>query len=330
MQGWFCESLTGVEGLRWRATPTPEPLAGEVLVAVHAASLNFPDLLIIEGKYQVKPPLPFIPGSEFSGLVEAVGPGVTNVRPGDPVVVVGSTGGFATHAIVPAAGLTPKPANLSLHDAAALMLTYGTAHHGLIDRAALRAGETVLVLGAAGGVGTAAIQVAKAMGARVIAGVSTEAKAVFCASLGADATICYGRDDLRDRVKSLTNGRGVDVVFDPVGGDLAQPAFRSLGWRGRFLVVGFAQGAIPALPFNLALLKGAALVGVFWGDFVRREPERHQAAMAELVQWYTEGKIKPALDSILPMERLPDAYARMAGRRVLGKVLMVNAAALPR
>ncbi len=330
MHGWSCESLIGVEGLRWRELPTPEPGAGEVLVAVHAASLNFPDLLIIEGKYQVKPPLPFIPGSEFAGRVGAVGPGVTGVRPGDPVIAVGSVGGFATHAIAKVADLTPKPTDLSFQDAAAFILTYGTAHHALIDRAVLRPGETVLILGAAGGVGTAAIQVAKAAGARVIAGVSTEAKAVFCTSLGADATICYGRDNLRDRVKAVTDGRGVDVVFDPVGGDLAEPAFRSLGWRGRYLVVGFAQGTIPTLPLNLALLKGAAAVGVFWGDFVRREPERHRAAVVQLGQWYTEGKIKPALDSILPMERLPDAYARMASRRVLGKVLMVNPVALPR
>ncbi len=324
MEGWLCEAPTGPAALRWREWPTPEPTAGEVRVAIRAASLNFPDLLMVENKYQVKPPVPFVPGSEFSGVVDAVGPGVDNARPGDPVIVLGSVGGFATHAIVSADRLIPKPVAISFQDAAAFALTYGTAHHALVDRGRLRAGDTVLVLGAAGGVGTAAIQVAKAIGARVIAGASSDAKAAFCASLGADATICYGHENLRDRIKALTDGRGIDVVYDPVGGDLAEPAFRSLTWRGRFLVIGFTSGNIPSLPLNLPLLKGADLVGVYWGDFVRREPDRHREALAQLSQWYSEGKIKPALDQVLPMERLPEAYARMANRQVCGKVVLVN------
>ncbi len=324
MRAWLCETLTGVAALQWKDLPTPEPQTGEVRVAVRAASLNFPDALIIEDKYQFKPPLPFVPGSEFSGVVEAVGPGVETARPGDEVIVVGNTGGFATHAVARAEGLIPKPAGFSFEEAAAFALTYGTSHHALLDRGRLCAGETVLVLGAAGGVGTAAIQIAKAAGARVIAAVSSDEKAAFCLSLGADAVICYSRENLRDRIKALTEGRGVDIVYDPVGGDLAEPAFRSLAWRGRFLVIGFAQGIIPSLPLNLALLKGADLVGVFWGDFVRREPGRNRDAVAELSQWYAKGTIKPVLDRVLPMERLPEAYARMAGRQVLGKLILVN------
>ncbi len=324
MRAWLCETPTGVAALRWQDLPTPEPGPGEVRIAVKAASLNFPDALIVENKYQFKPPLPFVPGSEFAGVVEAVGPGVETAGPGDEVIVVGNTGGFATHAIVRAEGLMPKPAGFSFEDAAAFALTYGTSHHALLDRGRLRAGETVLVLGAAGGVGTAAIQIAKAAGARVIAAVSSDDKAAFCLSLGADAAICYGRENLRDRIKALTEGRGVDIVYDPVGGDLSEPAFRSLAWRGRFLVIGFAAGTIPSLPLNLALLKGADLVGVFWGDFVRREPARSQEAVAELSRWYAEGAIKPVLDQVLPMERLPEAYARMAGRQVLGKLILVN------
>lgn len=324
MRAWVCETPTGVAALRWTDLPTPEPGPGEVRIAVKAASLNFPDALIIENKYQVKPPLPFVPGSEFSGVVEAVGAGVETARGGDEVIVVGDTGGFATHAIARAAHLTPKPAGFSFEEAAAFALTYGTSHHALLDRGRLRAGETVLVLGAAGGVGTAAIQIATAAGARVIAAVSSDEKAAFCLSLGADAAICYSRENLRDRIKSLTEGRGVDIVYDPVGGDLSEPAFRSLAWRGRFLVVGFAQGTIPSLPLNLALLKGADLVGIYWGDFVRREPGRSRDAVATLSRWYAEGTIKPVLDQVLPMERLPEAYARMAARQVLGKLILVN------
>ncbi|MEP6873753.1 MAG: NADPH:quinone oxidoreductase family protein, partial [Burkholderiales bacterium] len=286
--------------------------------------LNFPDLLIVQNKYQMKPPLPFVPGSEYAGVVEAVGADVKQLKVGDAVAAFGGTGGFATHAIVNAALAMPLPKNFAFDDAAAFVLTYATTHHALLDRAALKAGETVLVLGAAGGVGTAAIQIAKAVGARVIAAASSDEKCALCAQLGADATINYSTANLRDEIKRLTDGKGPDVVYDPVGGDLAEPVFRSIGWRGRYLVVGFAQGGIPALPWNLALLKGASIVGVFWGDFARREPEANAAALAELARWYAEGKVKPVIDQRLPMVELPKAFARMGSRQVRGKLVMVN------
>ncbi len=324
MHAWLCETLDGVDALQWRELPTPEPKAGEVRIAIEAASLNFPDLLIVQGKYQFKPPLPFVPGSEFAGRIDAVGAGVEHLKVGDPVAAIAGTGGFGSHAIVDAGRVLPLPPGFDIADGAAFAFTYGTSHHALIDRGQLKAGETVLVLGAAGGVGTAALQIAKAAGARVIAGASTPEKCALCAELGADATIDYGRENLRDALKSLTGGRGPDIVYDPVGGDLAEPAFRSIAWRGRYLVVGFAGGGIPALPWNLALLKGASVVGVFWGDFVRREPAASAAGLAQLAQWYAQGKVKPVIDQRLPMSELRAAYARMGSRQVRGKLLLVN------
>ncbi|HRH88618.1 MAG TPA: NADPH:quinone oxidoreductase family protein [Rubrivivax sp.] len=324
MQAWICETLSGPEGLVWKDVPTPQPGAGEVLVAIRAASLNFPDILIVQGKYQHKPQLPFVPGSEYAGVVEALGEGVTHLKVGDAVAVVGGTGGFGTHAVASARSALKLPPGFALEDGAAFALTYGTSHHALVDRAALRAGETVLVLGAAGGVGTSAIQVSKAMGAKVIAAASTDEKCAFCRTLGADATINYTTQDMREALKQLTGDKGPDVVYDPVGGKLAEPVFRSIAWRGRYLVIGFTEGDIPALPWNLPLLKGASIVGVFWGNFVKREPQSSARGIAELAKWYAEGKIKPAIDQRLPMRELPAAYARMATRKVQGKVLLVN------
>ena len=324
MQAWLCENPVGVEALQWKELPTPEPKAGEVRVAIRAASLNFPDLLIVQNTYQMKPPLPFVPGSEFAGIVEAVGEGVSHVKVGDAVAAFAGTGGFATHAVVSAALVMPLPEGFAFDDAAAFVLTYGTTHHALVDRAALKAGETLLVLGAAGGVGTAAIQIGKVLGARVIAAASSDEKCALCREIGADETINYATANIRDELKKLTGGKGPDVVYDPVGGDLAEPVFRSIGWRGRYLVVGFAQGGIPALPWNLALLKGASIVGVFWGDFARREPKAHVAALTELAKWYAEGKIKPVIDQRLPMPDLPAAFARMGSRQVRGKLVMIN------
>lgn len=327
MHAWLCTTLDGVESLTWQALPTPEPQAGEVRIAIRAASLNFPDLLTVQGKYQVKPPLPFAPGSEFAGTVEAVGEGVAHLKPGMPVAAIGSHGGFATHAVVAAGSVIPLPPGFALTDGAAFAFTYGTSHHALIDRAQLRPGETVLVLGAGGGVGTAALQIAKAGGAKVIAAASSAEKCARLAELGADATVNYGGEGLaalRDQLKALTGGKGPDVIYDPVGGELAEPAFRSIAWRGRYLVVGFAGGQIPALPWNLALLKGASVVGVFWGDFVRREPRASQQALQQLAGWYAEGKLKPVIDQTLPMSELKTAYARMGSRQVLGKVVLVN------
>ena len=324
MQAWLCESLSGPEGLVWKELPTPQPAPGEVRIAIRAASLNFPDILIVWGKYQFKPALPFVPGSEYAGVVEALGEGVVNLKVGDAVAAMGSTGGFATHALAPAKQVLKLPPRFALEDAAAFALTYGTTHHALVDRAALKAGETVLVLGAAGGVGSSAIQVAKAMGAKVIAAASTDEKCTFCRDLGADATINYATQNLREALKELTAGKGPDVVYDPVGGDLAEPAFRSIAWRGRYLVIGFAQGGIPALPWNLALLKGASVVGVFWGDFIRREPGAFAQALAQLMGWHAQGLVKPVIDARLPMTELPAAYARMGTRQVLGKLLLLN------
>lgn len=324
MHAWLCETLDGVDALTWKELPTPEPRPGEVRVAIKAASLNFPDLLTVRGLYQFKPPMPFVPGSEFSGVVDALGEGVSHLAVGQAVAAMGSSGGFGTHACVNAGATLPLPPGFDMIDGAAFAFTYGTSHHALLDRGQLKPGETVLVLGAAGGVGTAAIQIAKAAGARVIAAASSDAKCEFCRTLGADATINYSSSALRDALKALTAGKGPDIVYDPVGGDLAEPAFRSIAWRGRYLVVGFAQGTIPSLPLNLALLKGAAIVGVFWGDHVRREPRANAAAMMQLAQWYAQGKVKPAIDSRLPMSEIRAAYARMATRQVLGKVVLVN------
>jgi len=324
MHAWLCENPIGPEALSWKDLPTPVPAAGEVLVAIKAASLNFPDLLIVQNKYQMKPPLPFVPGSEFAGIVEAVGDGVRHLKPGDAVAAFSGTGGFATHACVNAANVMPLPAGFALDDASAFVLTYATSHHALLDRAALKPGETVLVLGAAGGVGTAAIQIAKAVGARVIAAASSEAKCELCREIGADEAFVYSTANVRDTLKALTGGKGPDVVYDPVGGDLAEPVFRSIAWRGRYLVVGFAQGGIPALPLNLALLKGASIVGVFWGDFVRREPKANAQALGQLAQWYAEGRVKPVIDQRLPMTALMQAYERMGTRQVRGKLVLIN------
>ena len=324
MHAWLCENPIGVDALAWTELPTPQPKAGEVLIEIRAASLNFPDLLIVQNKYQMKPLLPFVPGSEYAGVVQAVGEGVTQLTPGQDVACLSGTGGFGTHTLAPAALCMPLPSGFPYVDAAAFIMTYATSWHALMDRAQLKAGETVLVLGAAGGVGTAAIQIAKAAGARVIAAASTDEKCTLCSSLGAEATINYSSKNLREEIKALTGGKGPDVIYDPVGGEFAEPAFRSIAWRGRYLVVGFAAGPIPALPLNLALLKGASIVGVFWGDFARREPKANAAMMTELASWYGQGKIKPVIDRTMPMAELKAAYAHMGSRAVMGKLVMVN------
>ncbi|HYD75722.1 NADPH:quinone oxidoreductase family protein [Ramlibacter sp.] len=324
MHAWLCENPIGVDALQWKELPTPQPGAGQLLLRIQAASLNYPDLLIVQGKYQHKPPLPFVPGSEYAGVVEAVGEGVSGFKVGQPVACLSGTGGFATHTLAPASLCMPLPPGFPAVDAAAFIMTYATSHHALVDRGQLQAGETVLVLGAAGGVGTAAIQVAKAVGARVIAAASSDEKCELCRSIGADATINYSQGNLRDAIKEATGDQGPDVVYDPVGGDFAEPAFRSIAWRGRYLVVGFASGPIPSLPLNLPLLKGASIVGVFWGNFARREPQANAAMMQQLAQWYAQGKVKPVIDRTLPMGELKAAYARMASRAVKGKLVMVN------
>ncbi len=328
MHAWLCENPTGVDALAWHELPTPTPKAGEVLIEIKAASLNFPDLLIVQNKYQMKPPLPFVPGSEYAGVVQAVGEGVQHLQVGQHVACLSGTGGFATHTIAPAALCMPLPAGFPFVDAAAFIMIYATSHHALIDRAQLKAGETVLVLGAAGGVGTSAIQIAKAAGARVIAAASTDEKCALCTSIGADATINYSIETVpekfRQAIKTLTDGKGPDVIYDPVGGDFSEPAFRSIAWRGRHLVVGFASGPTPSIPLNLPLLKGASIVGVYWGGFAKQEPKANAVMMTELANWYAQGKIKPVIDRTMPMAELKAAYAHMGSRGVRGKLVMVN------
>ena len=324
MKAWLCENPVGVQALKWTELPTPTPGADEVLIRIQAASLNFPDLLIVQNKYQMKPALPFVPGSEYAGVIEAVGSDVKHLKVGQTVACLSGTGGFATHTLAPAKLCLPLTPSFNAVDAAAFIMIYATSFHALVDRAELQAGETVLILGAAGGVGSSAIQIAKAVGAKVIAAASTDEKCALCRQLGADEVINYTNGDFREQVKALTQGKGPDVIYDPVGGEFSEPAFRSIAWRGRYLVVGFAAGPIPALPWNLALLKGASIVGVFWGDFAKREPQKNAEMMVTLTDWYEHKKIKPFIDSTMPMEQLMQAYERMNSRAVQGKLVMVN------
>jgi NADPH2:quinone reductase len=322
MRAIRCNQYGPPESLAVEDLPDLEPQAGEVVIDVKAASVNFPDVLIIENKYQFKPPLPFTPGSEVAGLVRAVGAGVTQFRPGARVVAFTGHGGFAEQAVAPAAACIPLAQGIDFAQAAAFTLAYGTSHHAVVDRGALKAGETMLVLGAAGGVGLAAVEIGKALGARVIAAASSDEKLAICIKHGADATINYSTQDLREQIKALTDGKGPDVIYDPVGGIYAEPAFRSIGWRGRYLVVGFANGEIPKLPLNLTLLKGASIVGVFWGDFARREPQHNAAALQQMVGWIGEGKLRPYVSARYPLEDTARALREMAGRRVVGKIVI--------
>ena len=295
---------------------------GEVVIEVKAAGVNFPDVLIIQGKYQVKPALPFTPGSELAGVVSQVGEGVAHVKVGDQVIAFVAQGAFAQQAVAPAAAVMPMPPGMDFDTAAAITLTYGTSHHAVADRAALKEGETMLVLGAAGGVGLAAIEIGKALGATVIAAASSDEKLAVCREHGADATINYSKEDLREAIKAATGGKGPDVIYDPVGGEYAEPAFRSIAWRGRYLVVGFANGEIPKLPLNLTLLKGASLVGVFWGEFAKREPKANLAGMRQLLGWMAEGKIRPRISGRYSLEQTAQALNDMAARKVTGKVVI--------
>ncbi len=324
MKAWLCENPVGVQALKWTELPTPTPGADEVRIRIQAASLNFPDLLIVQNKYQMKPALPFVPGSEYAGVIEAVGSEVKHLKVGQTVACLSGTGGFATHTLAPAKLCLPLTPSFNAVDAAAFIMIYATSYHALVDRAELKAGETVLILGAAGGVGSSAIQIAKAVGAKVIAAASTDEKCALCRQLGADEVINYTNGDFREQIKALTQGKGPDVIYDPVGGEFSEPAFRSIAWRGRYLVVGFAAGPIPALPWNLALLKGASIVGVFWGDFAKREALKNAEMMATLTDWYEHKKIKPFIDSTMPMDQLMQAYERMNSRAVQGKLVMVN------
>ena len=322
MKAVLCKQYGPPESLTFEELPSPRPGPGEAVVTVKAASVNFPDVLIIQNKYQFKAPLPFSPGSELAGVVKEVGAGVTAFKPGDRVIAFTTYGAFAEEAKTDAGRLLPMPEGMDFASAAAFLLTYATSDHALRDRGALQPGETLLVLGAAGGVGLAAVEIGKALGARVIACASSADKLAVCREHGADEGIDYAAEDLRERIKALTDGRGVDVVYDPVGGAYSEPAFRSLAWRGRLLVVGFAAGEIPKLPLNLPLLKGASVVGVFWGDFARREPRAFAESVRQLGRWYAEGKLRPHVSQTLPLARAADALKLMAARQVKGKIVL--------
>jgi NADPH:quinone reductase len=322
MKAVLCKQFGPPDALVLQDLPSPRPGEGEVVITVKAASVNFPDVLIIQNKYQFKPPLPFSPGSELAGVVKEVGAGVQGVRPGDNVMAFTTYGAFAQEVKTEASRLVSLPEGMDFVTGAAFLLTYGTTDHALRDRAALAAGETLLVLGASGGVGLAAVEIGKALGAKVIACASSDDKLAVCREHGADATINYSGEDLRERLRALTEARGADVIYDPVGGPYSEPAFRSIAWRGRHLVVGFAAGEIPKLPLNLALLKGAAVVGVFWGDFARREPKRFADSVRQLAQWYREGKLRPHVSQTLPLEKAADALKLMAARQVKGKLVL--------
>jgi NADPH2:quinone reductase len=318
----LCRQFGPPESLVIEELASPAAGPGEVVVSVKAASLNFPDVLIIQNKYQFKPPLPFSPGSEMSGLIKEVGEGVRGFKPGDRVIAFTTYGAFAEEVKVEAARLVPIPEGMDFESAAAFLLTYGTSDHALRDRGALKSGETLLVLGAAGGVGLAAIEIGKAIGAQVIACASSADKLAVCRQHGADAGINYASEDLRERIRELTGGKGVDVVYDPVGGPYTEPALRSVTWRGRLLVVGFAAGDIPKIPLNLPLLKGSSIVGVFWGDFTRREPKAFAESIGQLGKWFREGKLKPHVSRTFPLEQAVDALKLMAARKVTGKVVL--------
>ncbi|KJZ18435.1 NADPH:quinone oxidoreductase family protein [Loktanella sp. S4079] len=328
MKAMISKEPGGPETLEMTEMSMPEPKAGELLIQVHAAGVNFPDTLIIKDMYQFKPPRPFAPGGEVCGEIIGIGEGVAGFEKGERVLALTGHGAFATHMTLTADRAVKVPDGMPSEDAACFIFTYGTSHHALKDRAQLRPGETLLILGAAGGVGAAAIELAKAAGATVIAAVSTEDKARFCSSIGADHTIIYPRDMTRDaqrafsdQVKALTNGQGADVIYDAVGGDYAEPALRAIGWQGRYLVVGFPAG-IPKLPLNLPLLKGSQIIGVFWGAAVRHDPNGHAENMADLFQLYAEGKIRPRIHARFPLAQAADALNMMSDRKVMGKVIV--------
>lgn len=324
MRAVRCHDSTGPSGLRVDDDlPPPSAGPGEVLVDVRAAGLNFPDVLLSYGKYQFKPTPPFVIGGEAAGLVRSVGEGVTSLAVGDRVATWKIHGTFAERIVTPELATVRLPDDVSFEVGAATLLTYATTYHALVDRAGLRPGETLLVLGAAGGVGTAAVELGKVLGAKVIAAASTDEKVAFCKEHGADEGIVYGREDLKERVKALTNGRGADVVYDPVGGVLSEVALRSIAWEGRFLVVGFAAGEIPKIPLNLALLKGCQIVGVFWGSFAMREPQRNRDNAERVFAWVAEGKLRPHVDDVLPFARASEALERMEERAVKGKLVLV-------
>ncbi len=322
MKAIVCETLGPPSSLVLKELPSPCPVEGEILVRVKACGVNFPDTLIIQGKYQFKPELPFSPGSDVAGVIEAIGDGVKGFNPGDEIFSLIPYGGFAEEVIIPAKRCFPKPPNMDFPVAASFLMAYGTSYHALKDRVRLKEGETLLVLGAAGGVGLAAVELGKLMGARVIAAASTDEKLTLCKQYGADATINYSEEDLKGKAKELTDGKGVDVVYDPVGGRFSEAALRATARKGRFCVVGFAAGEIPRIPLNLPLLKECQIVGVFWGQFAMKESMKNMANTMEIVGFYNEGRIKPHIHATYPLERAAEALEEMRNRKVKGKVVV--------
>ncbi|MDY0248599.1 MAG: NADPH:quinone oxidoreductase family protein [Pseudomonas sp.] len=322
MKAVLCKAFGPAETLVVEEISSPEIKKNEVLLDVYAAGINFPDTLIIEGKYQFKPPFPFSPGGEAAGVISAVGEKVSHLKVGDRVMALTGWGSCAEQVAVPAYNILPMPDAMDFATAAAFSMTYGTAIHALKQRGALQAGETLLVLGASGGVGLAAIEIGKAMGARVIAAASSAEKLEVARQAGADELINYQDEDVRERLKSLTKGQGVDVIIDPVGGDLFETVFRSIAWNGRMLVIGFASGTIPSLPANLPLLKGAAVIGVFWGAFAQRQPQDNVANFQQLFTWYTEGKLKPLVSQTFSLEDTGQAINTLAARKAVGKLVI--------
>jgi NADPH2:quinone reductase len=322
MKAHLVRELGGIDALLLEDIEEPATPPGHVKIAVEAAALNFPDLLIIQGLYQFRPDLPFSPGAEAAGTVVEVGAGVSAVAVGDRALAFASHGAMAERFVVAESGAMRIPSSLSFEKAAGTAMAYGTSYHALFDRASLKRDETLLVLGATGGVGAAAIQLGKAAGSMVIAGVSTEAKAEVARSLGADDVVVYGTASLKDTIKELTAGRGADVVYDPVGGDLFLEALRCVAWEGRVLVVGFASGDIPNAPMNLPLLKGSSIVGVFWGDFVRRSPERNRANFDRIFDMVERGEIDPLVSATFPFDQAQAALRSIADRTAVGKVVL--------
>ena len=323
MRAILCQSYGMPDDLVLAEVPSPRPNPGELLVSVKAAGVNFPDVLMIQNKCQHKPPLPFSPGYEVAGIVKALGEGVTGVSAGDTGVAIIRSGGFAEEAVVPADRFWRIPAGMDFRVAAAFPLAYGTSYHALKDRARLEAGETLMVLGAAGGVGLAAVQLGKLMGAKVIACASTDDKLATCRQYGADVAINYSKNNLRDAVKEIVGDRGIDVILDPVGGAYAEPAVRSMAWGGRYLIVGFTAGEISRIPLNLPLLKGCALVGVAWDTYSRRNPAGGRTNIAELIAWIQDGRLKPILTAEYPLAETARALDDVRLRKVQGKIVIV-------
>jgi NADPH2:quinone reductase len=326
MKAALCLSLDGPDAIAIEDIPEPTAGPGQVVVAVKAAALNFLDTLVVRGKYQQKPPLPFSPASEFAGVVDSIGEGVTHVKPGDRVFGFGTIGAAREKIATPAQVVVPIPDGVSDEIACGIAVTYGTGYYGLKDRARLKAGETVAVLGASGGAGLAAVELAKLMGATVVACASSPEKLAVCRSRGADVLIDYSKQELRDALKAATGGKGVDVVYDCVGGPHAEPAIRSMAWNGRFAVIGFAAGDIPKIPLNLLLLKNCALVGVFWGASVQAEPALNAANMKQIVTWVAEGALKPHIHKVFPLTATADAIRELDSRASTGKVVIRVAA----